>query len=134
MNLMYLIDTNICIYIIKQNPETVIQKLKTLEPFQIKISAISVGELEYGVAKSQSVEKNRWKLLHFLSPFDIIPFEDHDAEIFGMIRANLEKSGKIIGPYDLQIASQAISRNLTLVSNNLKEFSRIPGLMFENWV
>jgi len=131
---MYLIDTNICIYIIKQNPETVIQKLKTLEPFQIKISAISVGELEYGVAKSQSVEKNRWKLLHFLSPFDIIPFEDHDAEIFGMIRANLEKSGKIIGPYDLQIASQAISRNLTLVSNNLKEFSRIPGLMFENWV
>lgn len=134
MNLMYLIDTNICIYLIKQNPETVIQKLKTLEPFQIKISAISVGELEYGVAKSQSVEKNRWKLLHFLSPFDIIPFEDHDAEIFGMIRANLEKSGKINGPYDLQIASQAISRNLTLVSNNLKEFSRIPGLMFENWV
>ncbi|MEW5817194.1 MAG: type II toxin-antitoxin system VapC family toxin [Spirochaetota bacterium] len=131
---MFLIDTNICIYLIKQHPISVVQKMKQLEPFQVKISSITVGELEYGAAKSENADKNRKVLLKFLSSFDILPFDDRDAEVFGIIRASLEKAGKIIGPYDLQIAAQAISRDLTLVSNNLREFERVPKLRYENWV
>lgn len=131
---MYLIDTNICIYTIKNNPKSVVQKIKSIEPYQIKISSITVAELEYGAAKSKEFEKNKTTLIKFLSAFDIIPFTDSDAEIYGLIRATLEKTGSIIGPYDLQIAAQAISRKLILVSNNTKEFIRVPNLKLENWI
>lgn len=131
---MYLIDTNICIYSIKNNPKSVVQKIKSIEPYQIKISSITVAELEYGAAKSKEFEKNKTTLIKFLSAFDIIPFTDSDAEMYGLIRATLEKTGNIIGPYDLQIAAQAISRNLILVSNNTKEFIRVPNLKLENWI
>jgi tRNA(fMet)-specific endonuclease VapC len=131
---MYLIDTNICIYSIKNNPKVVVQKIKSIEPYQIKISSITVAELEFGAAKSKYFEKNKNTLIKFLSAFDIIPFTDSDAEVYGLIRATLEKSGRIIGPYDLQIAAQAISRNLILVSNNTKEFIRVPNLKLENWI
>jgi tRNA(fMet)-specific endonuclease VapC len=131
---MYLIDTNICIYSIKNNPKIVVQKIKSIEPYQIKISSITVAELEFGAAKSKYFEKNKNTLIKFLSAFDIIPFTDSDAEVYGLIRATLEKTGRIIGPYDLQIAAQAISRNLILVSNNTKEFIRVPNLKLENWI
>jgi tRNA(fMet)-specific endonuclease VapC len=131
---MYLIDTNICIYTIKKNPISVVNNLESLQPFHVKISAVTVAELEYGIAKSNKVENNRKTLIKFLSPFDIIPFNDLDAEIFGYLRAELERNGKVIGPYDLQIAAQALARDLILVSNNTKEFNRVPNLKLENWV
>ncbi|MBI9096675.1 MAG: type II toxin-antitoxin system VapC family toxin [Sphaerochaeta sp.] len=131
---MYLLDTNICIYIINKHPIHVVERIKKLQPHEIKISAISIAELEYGASKSKKRKMNRNALLHFASAFDIVAFNDGDAEIFGLIRASLEKKGTIIGPYDLQIASQAISRNLTLVTNNIKEFERVENLKLENWV
>ncbi|MCT8333970.1 type II toxin-antitoxin system VapC family toxin [Leptospira sp. 85282-16] len=131
---MYLIDTNICIYFIKNNPKSVVQKIQSIQPYQIKISSITVAELEYGAVKSQFPERNRMTLIKFLSAFDIIPFTDSDAEVYGYIRSALERNGKIIRPYDIQIAAQAISRNLILVSNNTKEFTRVPNLKLENWI
>ncbi len=131
---MYLLDSNICIYIINKNPKKVVERIKKLKPEQVKLSAISVGELEYGVSKSTYRVKNRDALLDFVSAFDIEPFNDVDAEIFGLIRATLEKRGQLIGPYDLQIAAQAITRDLILVTNNMNEFSRIKELKLENWV
>jgi len=131
---MYLLDTNICIYIINQHPRHVVEHVKKLQPHQIKLSAISIAELEYGASKSKNREMNRNALIHFASAFDIVAFNDDDAEVFGLIRAGLEKRGKIIGPYDLQIAAQAISRNLTLVTNNIKEFERVENLRLENWI
>jgi len=131
---MFLIDTNICIYIIKENPKSTVEKIKTYEPFQIKISAITVAELEYGVSKSQNTDKNRKVLLKFLSSFEILPFDDQDAEYFGKIRSYLERLGKVIGPYDMQIAAQALSKKLILVTNNTNEFQRVPNLIPENWI
>lgn len=131
---MYLLDTNICIYIINKSPISVINKIKTLNPTQIKLSSISLGELEYGVSKSKFREKNRNALIDFVSGFDIIDFNDSDAEIFGLIRADLERRGKVIGPYDMQIAAQALSRDLILVTNNEDEFNRVLNLKIENWI
>lgn len=131
---MYLLDSNICIYIINKRSETVVEKIKKLKPYQVKLSAVSIGEMEYGASKSKNREKNRNALLRFVSAFDILPFDDDDAEVFGLLRANLEKKGRIIGPYDMQIAAQAITRGLTLVTNNMNEFVRILGLKLENWV
>ncbi len=130
---MFLLDTNICIYIINNHPPIVVKRIKALKPHQIKLSSVSVGELQYGVAKSSFQEKNRTALLNFVSAFDILPFDDADAEMFGIIRANLERRGTIIGPYDLQIAAQALTRNLILVTNNTSEFSRVAHLRLENW-
>ena len=130
----YLLDTNICIYAINRKSQQIIDKVKSLKPHQIKLSSVSLGELEYGVSKSRFREKNRNSLLNFVSAFDILPFDDNDTEIYGILRADLEQRGQIIGPYDLQIAAQAIARNLTLVSNNTDEFKRIKNLKLENWV
>lgn len=131
---MYLLDSNICIYIINGKPKEVVQRIKEHHPPEIKLSAISIAELEYGVSKSENREINRQALIHFASAFDIVSFSDDDAEVFGLIRADLEKKGQIIGPYDMQIAAQAISRNLILVTNNTKEYSRVKNLKIENWV
>jgi len=131
---MYLLDTNICIYIINKKPLKVIEQIKRLQPHQIKLSSISLGELEYGVSKSRDRERNRTALIHFVAAFDIVAFNDADAEIYGLLRADLEKKGKIIGPYDLQIAAQALTRDLILVTNNTAEFERIPNLKLENWL
>lgn len=131
---MYLLDTNICIYLINKNPKHVVEHIKSLKPHQIKLSAISLAEMEYGVSKSRDREKNRQALVHFVSAFDIIELNDSDAEVYGLIRAGLERRGQIIGPYDMQIAAQSISRDLILVTNNTSEFSRISNIKLENWV
>uniref|UniRef100_A0A7C3EEK3 Ribonuclease VapC n=1 Tax=Gracilinema caldarium TaxID=215591 RepID=A0A7C3EEK3_9SPIR len=131
---MYLLDTNICIYIINNNPRVVVEKIKQLKPSQVKLSAISVGELEYGICKSRNRERNKIALVDFVSGFDILPFDDTDAEVFGIVRAELEKRGQVIGSYDMQIAAQAIARDLILVTNNTREFERIKDLKFENWI
>ena len=130
---MYLLATNICIYIINRRPETVRERIVRLEPFQVKLSAVSLAELEYGVSKSRNRDGNRKALLDFAAAFDVLPFTDADAEVYGLIRADLERRGLSIGPYDLQIASQALVRGLSLVTNDTAEFSRIPGLKLENW-
>ncbi len=106
----YMLDTNICIYIIKKKPRKVLDTLKTLEIGDVCISTITLAELEYGVNKSQQ-----------------------EDVIFGEIRASLEKRGQIIGAYDLLIAAHALSKNLILITNNTGEFSRIPGLSLQNW-
>lgn len=131
---MYLLDTNICIYIINKRPGRVVSKIKELKPSHVKLSSISLGELEYGVSKSEHRERNRNALMDFVSAFDILKFDDDDAEIYGLLRADLERKGKVIGPYDMQIAAQALARDLVLVTNNTDEFSRVINLQLENWV
>lgn len=132
--MMYLLDTNICIYLINRRPAYVVERIKRLKPNQVKLSAVSMGELEYGASKSNFREKNRNALIDFASGFEIIAFTDMDAEVYGVVRSDLEKRGIVIGPYDMQIAAQAISRGLVLVTNNVREFSRVKNLKIENWL
>ena len=131
---MYLLDTNICIYIIKKKPADVLKTLKTKSKKDIYISSITIAELEYGIAKSQFTEKNKIALIEFLSIFNILLFDDNNAVDFGEIKKELEKKGKIIGPMDLLLAAQAKSKKLILVTNNTKEFERVEGLKIENWL
>jgi len=130
----YMLDTNICVYIIKKKPIQALQTLKKKDIGEICISSITLAELEYGVEKSKQKLKNQLALIEFLTPIEIIEFGDLAAKEFGKIRAGLERKGKIIGPFDLQIAAHALSENLILVTNNLKEFSRVPKLKLENWL
>ncbi len=130
----FLIDTNICIYIINRHPPEVIQKFKDSEVGQIAISSITVSELQYGVSKSKYREHNLKRLEEFLTPFQILPYDEYAAKYYGEIRSQLENQGTIIGPLDLLIAAHALSQNLILVTNNEKEFKRIPSLKVENWV
>jgi len=131
---MYLLDTDICIYLIKKKYEKLLHRIEQEKAFSIGISAITIAELEFGIAKSLYPERNKMALVEFLGSFEIIPFSDLDAEAFGYIRVYLNKKGTPIGPYDLQIAAQCLSRNLILVTNNIKEFKRIPQLKIENWI
>lgn len=132
---MYLLDTNICIFIMNKKPASVLKKLEQMitQHHKIYLSSISVAELQYGVYHSQSIERNRIALVEFLAPFEILDFNDMDAEVFGKIRSDLKKQGKIIGPYDMLIAAQALSRKLILVTNNIDEFRRIQSLKIEDW-
>ena len=130
---MYLIDTNICIYLIRQRDPQLSEKVQKYQPYEIGVSAITVAELSYGVAKSKRLQQNREALQNFLSAFEIVPFDDRDAEQFGALRVWLERQGQPIGPYDLQIASQALARRWTVVTNNVREFRRVPELSVENW-
>jgi len=129
----YMLDTNTCIYLIKKKPAKVIERFKRLDIGDVCISVITLAELCYDVEESQNKERNWIALATFLAPIEILPFSDKAAVRFGEIRAYLEKSGKIIGAYDLLIAAHALAENLTLVTNNTSEFSRIPGLSIENW-
>ena len=131
---MYLLDTNICIHIIKKIPVKIIEKISSLDPFEIKISSITVAEMEYGAAKSANCEINKHALKRFLSSFKIINFDTKDAEIYGIIRAEFERTGNIIGPYDLLLVAQALRWNYIFITNNIKEFQRINRLKLENWV
>ena len=130
---MYLLDTNICIYIINKRSKSVMKRLYKINPEDIVISSITVAELEYGASKSARRDQNRTALYNFLSSFEIINFDTRDAEVYGIIRAELESKGKPVGPYDMQLAAQALTRNLIFVTNNTAEFGRIPQLKLENW-
>lgn len=132
----YLFDTNICIYLINKKFEYLIDRVEKYGIENIGISSITIAELEYGIAKSSSPykEENRVALLEFLLPFKFIDFNQNDAYEYGRIRQNLQSQGKIIGNMDILIGSQAVSRELILVTNNEKEFKRIEGLEIENWV
>ena len=134
----YLLDTNICIYIIKKSPEKVIKKLESIPndegKNEIYLSSVTVSELYYGAEKSSQLEKNLEALKGFLTPFQIINFDHESAEVFGRVRSDLERKGTVIGPYDLQIASIAIAHDLVLVTNKIKQFKRVDGLNLENWI
>lgn len=130
----YLIDTDICIYIMNRRPIKVIKKFKQFEPGEIGVSTISVSELQFGVAKSMRREENAIRLEEFLSPFEVLPYDQNAAKTYGDIRFGLENIGRPIGSLDMLIAAHALSRNLVLVTNNEKEFKQIESLKVENWV
>ncbi len=115
-------------------PQEVIQKCRSVGVGNVYISSITKSELCYGVSKSQKVEENTKRLEEFLKPFTIISYGERASFFYGKIRAKLEKQGNIIGPLDMLIAAHALSKDLTLVTNNTKEFSRIKTLKVENWV
>jgi tRNA(fMet)-specific endonuclease VapC len=129
----YLIDTNICVYIMNRRPAEVIKKFKQISPGDIGISSVTVSELQYGVSKSKYKERNQQRLDEFLLPMTILAFDANAAKFYGDIRYDLEKQGQIIGPLDLLIAAHAMSEGLIIVTNNDKEFRRIKGLTVENW-
>jgi tRNA(fMet)-specific endonuclease VapC len=130
----YLLDTNICIYIIKKKPPEVIERFNMNSFAEIGISSITVAELEYGVQKSKHHEQNREALEQFLLPLIVVDFDHNAAIVYGKIRAELESQGKPMGPLDTLIAAHAISMGLTLVTNNTKEFFRVQNLKIVNWV
>lgn len=129
-----MLDTNICIYIIKNKPQSVREKLKEFDIGDICISSITVSELYYGAYKSLYIEKNLFALEHFLRPFDVLEYDLKASIEYGKIRANLEKLGKIIGGLDMQIVAHALSNKMILVTNNIKEFERVENLILDNWV
>ena len=130
----YMLDTNTCIYIIKRKPQDVIERFKKIEISQVGNSSITLSELLYGVSKSLKPEQNQLALTQFLAPLEILPYDDEAAQYYGNIRALLEKQGAPIGSLDLLIAAHALARDCILVTNNEKEFNRIPNLLIENWV
>ena len=129
-----MLDTNICIYVIKHKPETVFQKLQNTNPEDVCISSVTYAELVHGVEKSAAVEKNRLALSMLLANMEILDFDVDAADCYGKIRAVLEKKGTPIGPLDMMITAHAQSLGYTVVTNNVKEFSRVSALRIENWV
>jgi len=130
---MYLLDTNICIFAINKRPANVLETIKKKSKSGIYISSLTVAELEYGVENSNYIEDNRIALLKFLSIFNVLNFDDMDAAPYGKLKTKLKKTGQIIGPIDMLLAAQAISKELIFVTNNVDEFKRIDGLKIEDW-
>jgi len=129
----FMLDTNICIYAIKHRPPSVLAALRRHEAEGLGVSIVTVAELECGVAKSGSV-RNVQALKQFLEPLEVADFDRAAASAHGTLCAQLEASGMPIGPLDTQIAAHALALGVTLVSNNLREFQRVPGLRLVNWV
>jgi tRNA(fMet)-specific endonuclease VapC len=127
-----LLDTNTCIYIINNRPPNVLEKFRKYKAGEVGISSFAASELAYGVAKSGSL-KNRKALEMFLAPLQILPFDSQCLWFYADLRASLEKQGQSIGPMDTLIAAHALSIGGTLVTNNVKEFVRVPKLKLENW-
>lgn len=130
----YLLDTNICIYIIKKKPVEVLERFQSLPLGDVGISTITLAELQYGIAKSTQPEKNQQALQQFLIPLEIVEFGYEASIVYGELRAHLEKTGQPIGALDMLIAAHAISLDITIVTNNEREFRRAPNLKVENWV
>jgi tRNA(fMet)-specific endonuclease VapC len=129
----YLLDTNICIYIINKKAPKTLERLMRLDPTQVALSSITMHELYYGAMKSNDPEKTLGSLKNFLLQFNVLPWTTLEASVAGQIRAKLAKAGQPIGPYDLLIAAQAVGLGLTLVTNNEREFKRVENLKVENW-
>jgi tRNA(fMet)-specific endonuclease VapC len=129
-----MLDTNICIAIIKQKPKDIMQKFSVYQVGDICISSVTLAELRYGVAKSQSQEKNQAALDEFILPLEIADFDAKAALYYGNLRATLEKKGTPIGALDMMIGAHALSLNLSLVTNNIKEFNRVLGLKLLDWI
>ena len=132
--MIYMLDTDICIYIIKRKPSSVVNRLEQLKPGELAMSAITFAELVNGAKKSKYVEANMERLNALGELIDVRPFDKQAALFYGSVRSSLEKRGEVIGGNDLLIAAHALSLNWTLVTNNEKEFRRVEGLRVENWV
>ena len=130
----YLVDTNICIYVIRRRPPQVLARFQRCAVGDIGLSTVTLAELQYGVAKSAFPERNQQALAAFTLPLEILPFDAPAAAAYGPIRATLERQGTPIGAMDLLIAAHAVSLDVILVTNNVREFGRVPGLQVENWV
>lgn len=130
----YLLDTNICIYALKNRPPEVLQKLRQVGREAVSLSVITVMELRQGAEKSNQPVANHSRLDFFLHPMKVLPFDLESAIQGARIRAQLERQGKKIGDLDSLIAAQALAGDLILVSNNLREFNRVQGLRTENWI
>ena len=130
---MILLDTNICIHVINAKPPAVLERFRQYRMGEVGLCSVVAAELAYGVAKSGSA-RNRQALEMFLAPLIILPFDDAAVWAYGNLRAELERKGTPIGALDTMIAAHALSQQSTLVTNNTREFARVPGLPLENWV
>ncbi|MEI7539132.1 MAG: type II toxin-antitoxin system VapC family toxin [Comamonadaceae bacterium] len=133
LSVRYLLDTNICIYVINARPAAALARFVEHEVDGLGISAITASELYWGVCKSGSA-RNRTTLEKFLSPLAVLDYDLGAARKYGELRAYLEQQGTPIGPLDQQIAAHALALDITLVTNNVREFERVPGLRLENWI
>ena len=131
--LTYMLDTNICIYVMKNYPQALREKFNALAE-QLCISTITLGELHYGAEKSARRADNLTAIEHFVARLDVLPFEAKAAAHYGQVRAELERAGTPCGAHDMQIGGHARSEGLIVVTNNIREFNRMPGIRAENWV
>ncbi|MEW5941861.1 MAG: type II toxin-antitoxin system VapC family toxin [Chloroflexota bacterium] len=130
----YMLDTNICIGLIRQKPQRLVERLTQCAPLEVGVSSITVAELAYGAQKSSRVEQNMFATEQFLLPLEIANFDQSASTAYGMIRALLERQGNIIGAMDMLIGAHALSLDVVLVTNNTGEFKRIPNLKIEDWM
>ena len=130
---MFLLDTNVCIRILNGSSPPVAARLQATNPAEVRLSAVVKAELLYGARKSTRIDDNLRLLRRFFIPFVSLPFDDRCAEEAGLIRLDVERSGRPIGPNDLLIAASARAHDLVLVTHNRREFGRIPGLRVEDW-
>ncbi|WP_127077132.1 type II toxin-antitoxin system tRNA(fMet)-specific endonuclease VapC [Rhodomicrobium lacus] len=131
--LAYMLDTNICIYVMKIYPPAVRDKFNALAE-QLCISSITLGELHYGAQKSARRVENLTAIEHFVARLEVLPFGNKGAAHYGQVRAELERAGTPCGPHDMQIGGHARSEGLIVVTNNMREFARMPGVRAENWL
>jgi len=131
--MLYMLNTNICIYLIKNRSEVLLSRMRVFRTGEIGVSIVTVSELQYGVSKSVSKDRNQAALAAFLLPLEIAEFTVDVAVIYGQVRAELESRGQSIGPLDTLIAAHALSLDVPLVTNNVREFNRVQELRVENW-
>lgn len=131
--MLYMLDTNICIYLIKRRSDELLNRMRVFRTGEIGVSVVTAAELQYGVSKSQNKERNQAALEVFLLPLDIADFSFAVTVVYGDIRAQLERQGQPIGPLDTMIAAHALSLDVPLVTNNTREFERVRGLRVEDW-
>ncbi len=129
----YMLDTNVCVELIRARAPAVFERLRQLAPDDVTISSITLAELHYGVAKSSDPAKHAGLLALFVAPLAILPFDASAAETYGRVRTALEIAGTPIGPLDTLIASHALSLDVPIVTNNQREFRRVSGLRVEHW-
>lgn len=130
----YLLDTNIVVALIRSRPEPLLARLRRRKLGSVGISTITLAELQFGVAKSSAPARNTIALAHVVAPLEVLPFDDHAAAAYGPLRADLERTGQPIGPLDTLIAAHAVSLRVTLITQNEREFRRVPTLRVENWL
>ncbi|MEO8900981.1 MAG: type II toxin-antitoxin system VapC family toxin [Polyangiaceae bacterium] len=129
----YLLDTNACIACLRRKPSPVVARLRARSPDDVALCSIVRAELLFGAERSQSPVNERTVVERFLAPFLSLPFDDHAASHYAHIRHVLERAGQRIGAHDLEIAAIALARGLTVVTHNVSEFARVPGLLWEDW-
>lgn len=131
--MLYMLDTNICIYLIKKWSDELLNRMRVFRTGEIGVSVVTVAELQYGVAKSENKKRNHAALQAFLLPLDIADFSFDVTVTYGHLRVELESNGQPIGPLDTMIAAHALSLDVPLVTNNTREFDRVRGLRVEDW-